>query len=335
MAHGKDDAVIDDRPRRIAEDAGSCGFGGASEGFAPRRLAARSLVGGDVARGERRYDNAARDRRAHIAEQGCRLRQPARGPQLLAVSRGQRIEHVVGRHEIDLSARRGRRAPDRPADRFRPRDGAVAGIDADYGAVAGRHVETPGVESQAAAEALPAPLVLGPDACRPDLGAISGREGRDCAAGVEGEYFAVGDERNRAQTPTGRGAGTCVGRPHLLHLVRESEVAEIVGRRAATLGSVMTAMRSPGSLSFSFLNGLRMSERPEGRPLQAATLKAVAAITPAPRRLPPIPRFPPRPTFEPPSLRERYFAVVLSDCGVPTMSASIILARSRKFGGVP
>jgi len=94
-------------------------------------------------------------------------------------------------------------------------------------------------------------------------------------------------------------------------------------------------MRSPGSLSFSFLNGLRMSERPEGRPLQAATLKAVAAITPAPRRLPPIPRFPPRPTFEPPSLRERYFAVVLSDCGVPTMSASIILARSRKFGGVP
>ena len=31
----------------------------------------------------------------------------------------------------------------------------------------------------------------------------------------------------------------------------------------------------------------------------------------------------------------RYFAVVLSACGVPTISASIISARSRKFGGVP
>src|ERR1700687_1855475 len=29
-----------------------------------------------------------------------------------------------------------------------------------------------------------------------------------------------------------------------------------------------------------------------------------------------------------------YFAVVLSDCGVPTMRASIMSARSRKFGGV-
>ena len=32
---------------------------------------------------------------------------------------------------------------------------------------------------------------------------------------------------------------------------------------------------------------------------------------------------------------KRYFAVVLNACGLPTMSASIMSARSRKFWGVP
>ena len=40
----------------------------------------------------------------------------------------------------------------------------------------------------------------------------------------------------------------------------------------------------------------------------------------------------PGPTSSHPSV-ERYFAVVLNACGSPTMSASIMSARSRKFGG--
>src|SRR4029453_13057389 len=55
--------------------------------------------------------------------------------------------------------------------------------------------------------------------------------------------------------------------------------AAAFGWMAARVGSVMTAMRSPRSLSFSFLNGFLM---PASGPLQATTLKAVAAITPAP-----------------------------------------------------
>src|SRR5262249_35600732 len=69
-----------------------------------------------------------------------------------------------------------------------------------------------------------------------------------------------------------------------------------LGSMATILGSVMTAIHSPGSLSFSFLNGFLI---PASAPLQAETLNAMAAIRPQER----IPRLPPRPTFEPPLFR--------------------------------
>jgi hypothetical protein len=45
----------------------------------------------------------------------------------------------------------------------------------------------------------------------------------------------------------------------------------------------------------------------------------------------PLPRLRIGPTFRATFGFERYFAVVLNACGTPTMSASIISARSRKF----
>ena len=134
-------AVVDHRPRRIAEDAGGRGFARARQGIAPGRLAAAGVKSGNVAGRKGRNDDVAVDRRTHIAEKRSRLRQAARRPQLLAVCVAERIEDVVGRDEIDLAARGRRRAPDGLADPLRPQNGAVAGIDADDGAKAGRRID--------------------------------------------------------------------------------------------------------------------------------------------------------------------------------------------------
>jgi hypothetical protein len=79
---------------------------------------------------------------------------------------------------------------------------------------------------------------------------------------------------------------------------------------------------------------LSVFSRPDIDVPQPATLTAKAANSPAPISFMPVPRVRPERNFEPP-FASRYFAVVLSACGVPTISASIISARSRKFGGVP
>ena len=110
------------------------------------------------------------------------------------------------------------------------------------------------------------------------------------------------------------------------------------GSIATMFGSVMTATRSPGSLASSLRNGfssVRLSEFNPSLLPQPARLTAKAARSPAPIRLMPFPRVMPERNFEPPLRFTRYFDVVLSACGVPTISASIISARSRKFGGVP
>ena len=201
----------------------------------PGHLAAADVKSGNVARRKRRDDDAAVDRRAHIAEQRGRLRQASRRPQLLAVVVAERIEDVVGRDEIDLAACGRRRTPNGLADPLRPHNGAVAGIDADNGAIAGRGIEASTVESEPAAEAFLPLLVLGGHVRRPELRAARRGERRDGAPRIEGKDLAVGDQRHGAQASAGRRAGPGVGRPHLPHLLAQGEMAEIVGRRAARL----------------------------------------------------------------------------------------------------
>jgi hypothetical protein len=66
---------------------------------------------------------------------------------------------------------------------------------------------------------------------------------------------------------------------------------------------------------------------------QPATLAASNTARPTRHNWRPLPRVRTGPNFEPPSFK-RYFAVVLNACGTPTISASIMSARSRKFCGV-
>ena len=102
------------------------------------------------------------------------------------------------------------------------------------------------------------------------------------------------------------------------------------GSGASRLWAVITATRSPGSLSSFFLKGFLMLGS-EGMPAeQAVRLATSNAARHTRHNRQSLPRVRTGPNFEPPSFR-RYFAVVLNACGAPTMSASIISARSRKF----
>ena len=257
----------------------------------PRRLAAVDLIGGDVTRRERRDDDAAADRRADIAEQ---RRRSAASPRAvhssLSVGAIQRMQHIVGRDEKDLAARCGRRAADRLADALRPQHRAVARVDADDRAVAGRGIEMAAVERDPAAEAFLPLLVLRRDAGR----------SRPCPP-LAAENADTVPPASSVKTLPSATSGMALNRPlddepvpasadqTLLQLVGQGEMAETVGRRcrrarsttrwpaaaaadigfgrprpdraASTLGSVMTAMRSPGSISSFLANGLRICWR--------------------------------------------------------------------------
>src|SRR5262245_11128309 len=127
MTDYENHAVIDDRPRRVAENAGGRGIGLARQRVAPGRLPARNIEGEDVAGRKGRDHDTAAHRRTDTAEKGCSDRQSARGPKLLAVTVAEGIEHVAGRYEIDLAARGRRCAADRLADALGPNHGAIAG----------------------------------------------------------------------------------------------------------------------------------------------------------------------------------------------------------------
>ena len=81
------------------------------------------------------------------------------------------------------------------------------------------------------------------------------------------------------------------------------------------LGSVMTAMRSPGSLASSLRNGfsrVRLIEVNWSEPPQPVRVTDKAATSPATIRLMPFPRVRPERNFEPPLRFAHYCDVVLS-----------------------
>src|SRR5262245_9048891 len=201
VADHEDHSVIDDRPRRIAENAGGRGIDLARQRVAPGRFPARNIEGEDVAGRKGRDHDTAAHRRADTAEKGCSDWQPARGPKLLAVTVAEGIKHVAGRYEIDLAARGCRRAADRLANALGPNHGAIAGIEGNDGAIAGRYVEAPAVESKPAAKAFFGLLVVGGHVLGPNPRAIRRGEGRHRSAGIEREDLAVGNQRHGAQAP--------------------------------------------------------------------------------------------------------------------------------------
>src|SRR5262245_47596927 len=184
MTDYENHAVIDDRPGRIAENAGGRGIGLARQRVAPGRLPARNIEGANVAGRKRRDHNRAAHRGADTAEKGRSHRQSARSPKLLTVTVAEGIEHVPGRYEIDLAARGRRRAADRLANALGPNHSAVAGIEGNDSAVAGRRIESPAVESKPAAKAFLALLVVGGHILGPDPRAIGHGEGRHRSAGI-------------------------------------------------------------------------------------------------------------------------------------------------------
>ena len=109
VADHEHDAPVDHRARRIGENAGRCRLAGARQRVSPSRLPAADLVGGNVAGGKRRDNDALSYRRADIGKEDRGLGHALRGPQLLPVIAVEAMQHAVGRHEIDLaSGRRGR-----------------------------------------------------------------------------------------------------------------------------------------------------------------------------------------------------------------------------------
>ena len=153
-----------------------------------------------------------------------------------SVGIAQRIENIVGRDEKDLAAGRGRRAADGLADPLRPQNRSRClrrGSPPCRSPSRRRDGRRPW---RAHRRSLPCDFSFsGVTLRRPDLGAAGSGEGRHPAARVERIDLAVGDQRHRAQAPARRRAGSGVGRPYLARLVAESEMAEIVGGRAARL----------------------------------------------------------------------------------------------------
>ena len=74
VADHEHDAPVDHRARRIGENAGRCRLAGARQRVSPSRLPAADLVGGNVAGGKRRDNDALSYRRADIGKERSRAR---------------------------------------------------------------------------------------------------------------------------------------------------------------------------------------------------------------------------------------------------------------------
>src|SRR6476620_4667082 len=145
------------------------------------------------------------------------------------------MQHAVGRHEINLATGRGWRAAYRLADLLRPQQAALCRVDADHRAIASGDIKPPAIERYPATEPFCPFFILRRQARRPHPAPTRRRERRHGAAGIEGVDLAIGDERDRAQAPARRGAGSYADPPHLGQAVSKREMAEAVACAATGL----------------------------------------------------------------------------------------------------